>query len=65
MYLLSEIKQDQTVQILILTYMRSGSSLTGDIMQQSPESYYHFEPLFVINKASVNYTVMYVNGSIR
>ena len=53
------------MQILILTYMRSGSSLTGDIMQQSPESYYHFEPLYALNEADVNYTVNYVNGSNR
>lgn len=31
--------------IVILTYMRSGSSLTGDILQQHPGSFYIFEPL--------------------
>ncbi|KAJ8302910.1 hypothetical protein KUTeg_019306 [Tegillarca granosa] len=35
-------------KILILTYMRSGSTLTGDIMQQDPQSFYLFEPFRLI-----------------
>lgn len=31
--------------ILVLTYLRSGSTLTGDILQQSPKSFYMYEPL--------------------
>ncbi|CAC5421279.1 CHST1 [Mytilus coruscus] len=31
--------------IIILTYMRSGSSLVGDILQQSKDVFYLFEPL--------------------
>ena len=31
--------------VIILTYMRSGSSLTGEIMQQHPDAFYVFEPL--------------------
>lgn len=31
--------------IVILTYMRSGSSLVGDILQQSKDVFYLFEPL--------------------
>lgn len=30
---------------LVLTYLRSGSTLTGDILQQSPKSFYLYEPL--------------------
>lgn len=36
--------------IIILTYMRSGSSLTGDILQQHPSSFYIFEPLHRASK---------------
>ncbi|XP_052803420.1 carbohydrate sulfotransferase 3-like isoform X2 [Mya arenaria] len=32
-------------KVLILTYMRSGSSLTGDILQQSPGAFYVYEPI--------------------
>lgn len=30
---------------MLLTYMRSGSSLTGDILQQPEDAFYVFEPL--------------------
>ncbi|XP_061177766.1 carbohydrate sulfotransferase 4-like [Saccostrea echinata] len=31
--------------VLVLTYLRSGSTLTGDILQQSPQAFYLYEPL--------------------
>lgn len=31
--------------LLILAYMRTGSSMTGRILQSSPEVFYWFEPL--------------------
>ncbi|XP_062569038.1 carbohydrate sulfotransferase 4-like [Saccostrea cucullata] len=31
--------------VLVLTYLRSGSTLTGDILQQSPKAFYLYEPL--------------------
>lgn len=38
-------------KVVILTYMRSGSSLTGNILQESPEVFYVYEPLWYIGKA--------------
>ena len=32
--------------VVILTYYRSGSSFLGQIFNQHPEVFYHFEPLF-------------------
>ncbi|XP_022241003.1 carbohydrate sulfotransferase 1-like [Limulus polyphemus] len=32
-------------KILIATYFRSGSTFLGDILQQNPKTFYHFEPL--------------------
>ncbi|KAK6182856.1 hypothetical protein SNE40_010445 [Patella caerulea] len=36
--------------VIILTYMRSGSSLTGDLIQQSPDVFYVYEPLYTLSK---------------
>ncbi|XP_050406177.1 carbohydrate sulfotransferase 1 [Patella vulgata] len=36
--------------VIILTYMRSGSSLTGDLIQQSPDVFYVYEPLYTLAK---------------
>ncbi|XP_062604910.1 carbohydrate sulfotransferase 3-like [Saccostrea cucullata] len=36
--------------ILIVAYIRSGSSLTGDILQQDPDSFYVYEPLHFTEK---------------
>ena len=33
--------------VVILTYYRSGSSFLGQIFNQHPEVFYHFEPLFL------------------
>ncbi|XP_076351063.1 carbohydrate sulfotransferase 4-like [Tachypleus tridentatus] len=32
-------------KILIVTYFRSGSTFLGDILQENPKTFYHFEPL--------------------
>ncbi|XP_045208977.2 carbohydrate sulfotransferase 1-like [Mercenaria mercenaria] len=57
------------VQVLILTYMRSGSSLTGDILQHSQGSFYVFEPLRSLcphNCSSIILrNLVYANGSKR
>ncbi|WAR23524.1 hypothetical protein MAR_037193 [Mya arenaria] len=37
--------REQTKAVLLLTYMRTGSSLTGEILQQLPGAFYVFEPL--------------------
>ena len=64
--------QNKTVSnitaVVILTYMRSGSSLTGDILQHSPNAFYVFEPLHaysdtIAQSQPINLT--YVNGSTR
>ncbi|XP_060607774.1 carbohydrate sulfotransferase 3-like isoform X2 [Ruditapes philippinarum] len=52
--------------VLVLTYMRSGSSLTGDILQQSSEAFYVYEPFRAIeSRNSSTYTISYVNGTKR
>ncbi|CBY20999.1 unnamed protein product [Oikopleura dioica] len=39
-------KQRQTKGTVLLTYYRSGSSFLGQLFNQNPEVFYHFEPLF-------------------
>ncbi|KAL5019451.1 hypothetical protein ScPMuIL_002343 [Solemya velum] len=39
-----ELKEFQPIPVVIVTYMRSGSTLTGDILQQDPNSFYMYEP---------------------
>ena len=55
--------------VVIVTYMRSGSSLTGDILQQSPDVFYVYEPLQafnIFNTRSADATnLTFVNGTIR
>ena len=36
----------QTRGVVLLTYYRSGSSLVGELFNQHPDVFYHFEPLF-------------------
>lgn len=57
-----------SIAVIVLTYMRSGSSLVGDILQQSPGAFYIYEPLHVLQfmseeKSASNIT--YVNGTVR
>lgn len=40
-------------QIAIVTYWRSGSTFLGDILNQSPATYYHFEPLHALSISEV------------
>ena len=55
--------------VIILTYMRSGSSLTGDILQHSPNAFYVFEPLHLFNTENLPYVkpvnMTFVNGTRR
>ncbi|CAG5122228.1 unnamed protein product, partial [Candidula unifasciata] len=39
-----------TWKVIVLSYLRSGSSLTGDIIQQHPDIFYVFEPLKTIGR---------------
>ncbi|XP_048730822.1 carbohydrate sulfotransferase 1-like isoform X3 [Ostrea edulis] len=41
----TSVRDPVTSRVLVLTYLRSGSTLTGDILQQSPKSFYLYEPL--------------------
>ena len=36
--------------VILLGYMRSGSSLTGDILQQNSDVFYVYEPLHDLQK---------------
>ncbi|KAL4229226.1 hypothetical protein ACF0H5_012265 [Mactra antiquata] len=52
--------------VVIVTYMRSGSSLTGDILQQTPGAFYAYEPfraLFSMNSSVAK--IMYANKTVR
>ena len=40
-------------QIIVLSYARSGSSFTADIVIQDPRTFFSFEPLF---KVLIRYT---------
>ena len=33
-----------TIKVLLLTYMRSGSTFTGELFNQNPDAFYWFEP---------------------
>lgn len=47
---IASVDNDKVIQILIIAYIRSGSSLTGDILQQDPDSFYVYEPLHFTEK---------------
>ena len=53
--------------VIVVTYMRSGSSLTGDILQQSPGAFYIYEPLRELEKLAnqPGSNLMFVNGTVR
>lgn len=55
------------VKVIILGYFRTGSTLVGEMLQQNPETFYMFEPLFTLYERNmVNGTaVQYVNGTRR
>jgi hypothetical protein len=46
--------------------MRSGSSLTGDILQQANGSFYVYEPLHMIEKAIIHaFRMAQPDGDVR
>ena len=52
--------------VLIIAYMRSGSSFTGGLFNQLPESFYLFEPVrFVFDAFMNNASIEYLSGSKR
>ncbi|XP_060596820.1 carbohydrate sulfotransferase 1-like isoform X2 [Ruditapes philippinarum] len=40
-----EMKQSNFAPVVVVAYMRSGSTLTGNLIQQNPDTFYVFEPL--------------------
>lgn len=52
--------------VLIVSYMRSGSTLTGDIMQHFPGAFYVFEPFHsVVLRTRRGQSLMYTNGTTK
>lgn len=52
--------------VIVITYMRSGSSLTGDILQHSPGAFFLYEPLRRLSfLARDRFNLTFVNGSYR
>jgi hypothetical protein len=57
---------DNYTGVIILTYMRSGSSVTGDILQQNNNVFYVFEPLRILQDLIKHEKpVQWFNGTIR
>lgn len=54
--------KDGPTAVVILTYYRSGSTFLGDIINQSKDVFYVFEPLFYLTHVS---TLNYYNRSKR
>ena len=54
-----------TTAVIVVAYMRSGSSLTGDILQQSPGAFYVYEPLHYTKFTLQQLWEIFVNGTIR
>ncbi|XP_050407523.2 carbohydrate sulfotransferase 1 [Patella vulgata] len=48
------------VNVLLLTYMRSGSTFTADLLQQSREVFYVFEPLTTLSRYNVIPPFVYI-----
>ena len=48
-----ENSQKKVTHVLVLAYMRSGSTFTGQLFNRNPDSFYWFEPVESI------YTAMY------
>lgn len=60
------LKQDTNfTAVILLTYMRSGSSFTGELLQQAPDSFYVFEPLRMLNHlAKSGRSIQWLNGTV-
>ncbi|XP_033758191.1 carbohydrate sulfotransferase 5-like [Pecten maximus] len=54
------------IPIILLTYMRSGSSFLGSVLQANPDVYYLFEPLHAVQFAvRSKETFTFLDGSYR
>ncbi|OWF39341.1 carbohydrate sulfotransferase 6-like [Mizuhopecten yessoensis] len=57
-------KNSGPVPVLIVSYMRSGSTFTADVITSYPSSYYLFEPMKVtVEKLAKNSTIELINGT--
>ncbi|XP_045165005.2 carbohydrate sulfotransferase 6-like [Mercenaria mercenaria] len=62
---MTHIKRGNFTGVILLTYMRSGSSLTGDILQQPKDTFYLFEPLKSAEHIQKrNGSISYLNGTV-
>ncbi|XP_033744706.1 carbohydrate sulfotransferase 5-like [Pecten maximus] len=56
----------QQSMVLVVAYMRSGSSFLGDILQQHDSSFYVYEPLKdAVDSIDNNRTIAFLNGTER
>ena len=46
------------VKLIILTYLRSGSSFTGGLFDQHPDVFYVFEPLYAVMHSRNGYVII-------
>lgn len=52
--------------VLIVAYLRSGSTFTASLLTQNPEVFYVFEPLHTIQTNLHKYNrLRYINGTVR
>ncbi|WAR01244.1 hypothetical protein MAR_007802 [Mya arenaria] len=52
--------------LLIVAYLRSGSTFTSSLFTQQPDSFYVFEPLhMVVETVKKHMALRYVNGTVR
>ncbi|XP_052798285.1 carbohydrate sulfotransferase 1-like isoform X2 [Mya arenaria] len=52
--------------LLIVAYLRSGSTFTSSLFSQQPDSFYVFEPLHMVVKTVKKHMALrYVNGTVR
>ncbi|XP_052798272.1 carbohydrate sulfotransferase 1-like isoform X2 [Mya arenaria] len=52
--------------LLIVAYLRSGSTFTSSLFSQQPDSFYVFEPLhMVLSTVKKHMALRYVNGTVR
>ncbi|XP_033759566.1 carbohydrate sulfotransferase 1-like [Pecten maximus] len=54
------------IPILLVTYMRSGSSFVGDLLKANPKTFYSFEPLHKLQVDVRNQRpIYYLDGTLR
>ncbi|XP_069141630.1 carbohydrate sulfotransferase 5-like [Argopecten irradians] len=60
------MKENVHSMVLVVAYMRSGSSFLGDILQQHEPSFYVYEPLKeAVDRIDNNKTIVFFNGTER